>query len=110
MDTLTAYQQIVYELIQEYAHKPSHGEIEPEIVIDKDGRHYEIMHIGWDGPRRVHGSVLHIDILDGKIWIQHDGTSPGVALDLVAAGVPKEDIILAFRPPDVRQYTGYGIN
>jgi hypothetical protein len=110
MDTLTAYQQIVRELIQEYAHKPSHGEIEPEIVIDKHGRHYEIMHVGWDGPRRVHGSVLHIDILDGKIWIQHDGTSPGVAHDLVAAGVPKEDIVLAFRPPDVRQYTGYAVN
>jgi hypothetical protein len=110
MDTLTRYQQIVRELIQEYAYKPSHGEIEPEIVIDKDGRHYEIMHVGWDGPRRVHGSVLHIDILDGKIWIQHDGTSPGVAHDLVAAGVPKEDIILAFRPARVRQYTGYGVN
>jgi hypothetical protein len=110
MDTLARYQKIVRETIQEYAHKPSHGEIEPELIVDKDGRHYELMQIGWDGDRRVHGAVLHIDIIGDKIWIQHDGTSPGVALDLVAAGVPKEDIILAFRPSRVRQYTGYGIS
>ncbi len=82
-------------------------EIEPEIVIDPERNHYELMHIGWDGSRRVHGSVIHIDLIDGKIWIQHDGTARGVALDLIEAGVPHEDIVLGFRPPHVRQYTGY---
>ncbi len=24
------------------------------------------MHIGWDRPRRVHGLVLHIDIINGQ--------------------------------------------
>ena len=38
-------------------------------------RHYEVMHVGWDGPRRIHGSVVHIDIVDDKVWIQYDGTS-----------------------------------
>ena len=51
------------------------------------------------------GKIYYID---DKIWIQHDGTSPGVALELVEAGVPREDIILGFRPAHVRQYTGYG--
>ena len=107
MDTIKHYQQILEDLIQQYAQKPSHGEIEPEIIIDRDRKHYELMHIGWDGSRRVHGSVLHLDLIDGKIWIQHDGTAPGVALDLVEAGVPREDIVLGFRPADVRPYTGY---
>jgi hypothetical protein len=39
--------------------------------------------VGWDGPRRVHGVLLHIDIIGNKVWIQHDGTSPGVAEELV---------------------------
>lgn len=107
MDTIKHYQQILEDLIQQYAQKPSHGEIEPEIIIDRERTHYELMHIGWDGSRRVHGSVLHLDLIDGKIWIQHDGTAPGVALDLVEAGVPREDIVLGFRPADVRPYTGY---
>jgi hypothetical protein len=33
-----------------------------------------------------------------------------VALDLVEAGVPREDIVLGFRPADIRPYTGYGVN
>jgi hypothetical protein len=109
MDTVANYRQILHDLLKRYSGKPSHGEIESEIIIDKEGNHYELMHVGWDGSRRVHGSVLHLDLIDGKIWIQHDGTAPGVALDLVEAGVPREDIVLGFRPPDVRPHTGYGV-
>ncbi|KOR31871.1 hypothetical protein TI05_10865 [Achromatium sp. WMS3] len=107
MDTLTHYRQLLHNLIHEYAHKPSNGDITPEIIIDAAQNHYELMHVGWDDQRRVHGCVLHLDLIDGRIWIQHDGTSPGVALDLVEAGVPREDIVLAFRPIEVRPYTGY---
>jgi len=53
---------------------------------------------------------VHIDIKNGKIWIQHDGTERGVANDLVEWGVPKEDIVLAFHAPYRRQYTGFAVN
>lgn len=109
MDTIDFYRQIVQNVLREYAAKPSHGEIDPEIIVDPERDHYELMHVGWDKSRRVHGSVIHIDIIDNKIWIQHDGTSPGIALELVQAGIPKEDIVLAFRPAHVREYTGYGV-
>jgi hypothetical protein len=110
MDPVTRYRQAVRDLIAEYARfKPAHGQIETEIVIDPERDHYELLHVGWDGQRRVHGAVIHIDIIDGKIWIQHDGTSPGVALELVEAGVPREAIVLGFRPPYVRQHTGFAV-
>jgi len=67
------------------------------------------MHVGWDGQRRVHGSVLHIDIIGGRIWIQHDGTSPGVAIELAEDGIPKDDIVLGFRPAHLRHHTGFGV-
>ncbi|MDZ8105480.1 MAG: XisI protein [Nostoc sp. DedQUE12a] len=110
MDTLERYRQIVRQLINEYAkYKPSHGEINTEAIIDSQKDHYEVMHVGWDGQRRVHGSVIHIDIIQGKIWIQYDGTNRPVAEELLAAGVPREDIILGFHPPQVRQYTDFGV-
>ncbi|BAZ10935.1 fdxN element excision controlling factor protein [Calothrix sp. NIES-4071] len=110
MDTLERYRQIVSQLIDEYAkYKPSHGEIETEAIIDPQRNHYEVMHVGWDGQRRVHGSVVHIDIIQGKIWIQHDGTNRPVAEDLLEAGVLREDIILGFHPAQVRQYTDFGV-
>ncbi len=65
------------------------------------------MHVGWDGVRRVHGAVVHIDIQGGKIWIQYDGTSRPVAEELLAAGVPQEDIVLAWNPSDLRHLTGF---
>ena len=110
MDTLENYRQIVRELINEYAqYKPSHGEIDTEAIIDLEKDHYEVMYVGWDGQRRVHGSVIHIDIIKGKIWIQYDGTNRPVADELVASGVPREDIILGFHPYQVRQYTDFGV-
>jgi hypothetical protein len=55
----------------------------------------------------VSGS-LHLDIKDGKIWIQQDGTEVGIANQLVELGVPKRDIVLAFHEPAVRQFTEFG--
>jgi len=108
MDTLARYRKIIENIIQQHAHKPSHGSIETEIISDVNKHHYELMQVGWDGTRRIHGTVLHIDLIDNKIWIQHDGTSPGVALEMVEAGVPNKDIVLGFHPKHVRQYTKYG--
>ena len=34
-------------------------------------------------------------------------TEEGIATDLLEAGVPKEDIVLAFQPPDVRRFTEF---
>lgn len=110
MDTLERYRQAVFKVLNEYARYPvSHGDIATELVVDRERDHYELVHVGWDGPRRVHGAVIHIDILEGRIWIQHDGTESGVAEELVQAGVPRDAIVLGFRPPHVRQYTGFAV-
>src|SRR5437899_12978770 len=91
MDRLERYRQIVRSLIADYArYKPSHGQIETEAVVDRDRDHYEVLHVGWDGVRRVHGSVIHIDIIGGKVRVQHDGTSRRVDEDLCADGMPRE--------------------
>src|SRR5438874_1759452 len=101
MDRLERYRDIVRRVIEEYAsYKPSHGHIDSEAVVDAEHDHYEVMHVGWDGSRRVHGSVIHVDIIDGKVWVQYDGTNRPVAEALVAAGIPREQIVLGFHPED----------
>ena len=110
MDRLERYREAVRRVVEEYAsYKPSHGQIESEAVIDRDHDHYEVMHVGWDGVRRVHGCVVHIDIRDGKVWVQYDGTSHPVTDELLAAGIPQEDIVLGFHPADVRKLTGFAV-
>ena len=111
MDKRERYRLIVSRLIEEYAsYQPSHGQIETEAIVDRVKDHYEVMHVGWDGSRRIHGSVVHIDIIDDKVWIQYDGTSRPVADELVAEGIPREDIVLGFHPAEVRQYTDFAVN
>jgi hypothetical protein len=110
MDIVAHYRTIVRELIDEYARcKPSHGHIETEAIVDPNKDHYEVMHVGWDGARRVHGCVVHIDIIGDKVWIQYDGTSRPIAEALIEAGIPREAIVLGFHPPDVRQYTDFAV-
>jgi hypothetical protein len=110
MDKLTQYRQFIQEAIQEYSTiKPSYGEVEMEMVVDATHDHYQLLSIGWNKHERIHGTLLHIDIRDGKIWIQYDGTEEGIANRLVAYGVPKSDIVLAFHPPYKRPYTDFAV-
>lgn len=102
------YPQLVEKIIREYGqYKPFYGDVDVQLIFDRENHHYQLMNVGWNGTKRVRGSVLHIDIIDGKIWIQHDGTETGVANQLVEMGVPKDDIVLAFHAPNRRAYTGF---
>ena len=110
MYKLERYRRIVNRLIEDYAsYKPSHGQIETEAIVDPALDHYEVMHVGWDGVRRIHGSVVHIDIIGDKVWIQYDGTTRPVADELIAEGIPREDIVLGFHPAEVRKYTDFAV-
>jgi hypothetical protein len=78
-------------------------------VVDRERDHYEVMQVGWDGGRRVHGCVLHIDVRGGKVWIEHNGTDARIGEELVAASIPREDIVLGFQPAEVRPLTRFGV-
>ena len=67
------------------------------------------MQVGWSNDWRTHGTVIHIRLHNGKIWIEHDGTEEGVAQTLLDAGVPKEDIVLAFHPEWKRKWTDFAV-
>ncbi|MFN6518838.1 MAG: element excision factor XisI family protein [Nostoc sp. CreGUA01] len=54
---------------------------------DRTATNYIVMTLGWQGEQRVHGCIIHIEIINGKIWIQRDGTEYGIANELVAAGI-----------------------
>ena len=54
----------------------------------------------------IRGITLYVRLCHGKFWIEDDMTEEGIATDLLQAGVPKEDIVLAFQPPEARQFTG----
>src|SRR5262245_18316060 len=110
MEDIDKYREVVKALIREYAAEtPSHGDIRVESVLDDEHGHYELVLSRWDRTRRVHGLVVHIDISDGKVYIERDGTIDVVAERLVEAGIPKSKIVLAFKPPELRPLTGFAV-
>ncbi len=110
MDKLENYRNIVEKLLREYAAMPySYGEIERRTMFDRENDSYLLYIVGWSERRRYHGINMHIDIINGKIYIQHDGTEEGIADDLEREGVPKSDIVLAFHAPELRKYTEYAV-
>ena len=110
MDESVRYREIVKRAICEYAdYVPPVDREQTELIFDEARGHYEMLFVGWEGPRRIHGCVLHLDVRDGKVWIQHDGTEDGIADALLEAGIPQEHIVLAFHPPYKRLYTGFAV-
>ncbi len=110
MDKLDMYRAIIQKLLTDYVATPiANGEIESQTVFDTQQDHYQVMNVGWDGHRRVHGCMLHLDIKGGQIWVQQNATEMPIAHELMALGVSSEDIVLGFQAAYVRAYTGFGV-
>ena len=110
MDTLAHDRELIQKILLAHAAIPySHGDFRSYPVFDTERDRYLLVSVGWD-VRRVHGCLVHVDLIDGKFWIQRDGTEDGVATELEAAGVPKSRIVLAFRSPAARQHSEYAVS
>ena len=104
------YRTYVQELMRRYSSYKEDKEVETQLIFDTERDHYQLLYTGWREEQRIYGCVMHMDIKNGKIWIQYDGTDFDLANELVAMGVPKKDIVLAFHPPYKRPYTEFGVN
>jgi hypothetical protein len=111
MDKIMEYRRHIQQILKQYqAHQPASKEVTVQLITDTAHDHYQVYYVGWQNDRRVHGCLLHLDICDGKVWIQYNGTEESVADKLVEMGVPKEDIVLGFYPAYYRELTDYAVS
>lgn len=110
MDKLKKYREAVKYILKDYASlSPSTDEVITQLLFDEENDHYQLMYVGWQNGRRIYGAVLHMDIINGKVWLQYNGTEEDLAQSLLDQGVEREDIVFGFKPVSVRQYTGYAV-
>jgi hypothetical protein len=118
MANLEQYRQLICSILTEHTQIPySYGNIQHETIFDREQDRYLVMILGREpvpevsptATRRVHGCLIHIDIIDDKIWIQRDGTEEGIARELVRAGVPKDRIVLGFRSEELRKNSEFAV-
>jgi hypothetical protein len=111
VDKLEKYRNIIEKILTEHANQPySYGEIKSQTVFDRNHDQYLLVDMGWNNNKfRVHGALVHVEIINGKFYIQYDGIEGGIVTDLEREGVPKSDIVLAFHEPELRKYTEYAV-
>ncbi len=110
MERVKNYRRLVRQIMEAHARPaasfPAEG-VEKLLIMDEERGHYQLLKLGWQDQKRVKWMMIYVRIKDGKIWIEHDLTEDGIATELVEAGVPKEDVVLAFQAPEMRQYTEF---
>jgi XisI protein len=108
--TVEQLQQTSIKVLQEYLEfLGSDPESELQLIIDKNNHHYLLLEAGWHKNQRIYGSIIHLDIINNKIWIQQDGTEVGIANELVDLGVPHHQIVLGFKTLERRKITDFAV-
>ncbi len=110
MDRIIRYAKTVQEVIiehQSFANQA--GNQHYECVFDTANNRFLLVDVGWQNDERFYAIVIHIDIIEGKLWIQRDATEDGIVDALLAAGVPKDHIVLGYRSPFIRQFTEFAV-
>lgn len=114
MDKLEQYRSIIETTLRRIVNVTENAftkvsSLRDKAVLDRQTDSYLIVREGWDGPRHIDRIVVHLEILNGKVWIQEDWIEHGIATELEASGIPKSDMVLGFQPPDVRALTEYAV-
>ncbi len=113
MDKLTEYPKIIKRILTKYielCNRRHDKDIETFLIVDELKSHYIWMNLGWQNGDRITGMTVYVRLQDDKFWIEKDWTEDGIANDLVRAGVAKEDIVLAFHEPKIRQCTDFAVS
>lgn len=83
--------------------------VQIELILDRESDRYLLIEIGWDRGRRIYGVLIHIDIINNKLWIQQDGTEEGIADELANMGISKEPIVVAYKSLSKRKITEFAV-
>ena len=120
MDNLSVNKgEIIEKLLTEYADflegsvlavQPETERTNIELILDRENNRYLLVETGWFKGQRIYGVLIHIDIIDNKLWIQQDGTEEGIADELASMGIPKEHIVLAYKSLPRRQITEFAVS
>ena len=117
MDKITTYQTIIMSILKKHANirnknkLPQHSFVETQLLFDTQRNQFLLMSISWHEATSnfIYGVAFHIDIKDGKVWVQQDNTDAVIVDDLLENGIPQSDIVLGFLSPYMRQYSEFSV-
>jgi hypothetical protein len=106
------YRQIVQDFLTKvhpFGSSPYDQGVESQLVFATQHDHYLLVDVGWNQKTYVYGAIIHLDIKDGKVWIQRNMTEINLAEQLVEMGIPREQIVIGSPSPFMRQFSNYAV-
>jgi XisI protein len=107
IESLRAAIARVFRSWEEYPSEISKFRIEG--VMDTTRDRYTLTHVDLEKERYKSHLLAHLEIKDGKIWILTDNTEEGIASELVAEGISKEQVVLGFYSPQMREMGEFAV-
>jgi hypothetical protein len=112
MDKLAHYREVIKQTLSSYAElierQPTQG-VDTELLFDEEHDHYMLLSVGWLNRKRIRGTTVYLRLKQGKVWVEEDWLEDGIVKDLLAAGIPQQDIVLGFQHPDMRPLTEFAV-
>jgi hypothetical protein len=105
------YRNAIIDALNEVAARSANNvKVRTVTVFDESSNQYQILDLGWDDAgKRVFQPMIHLELLDGKIWIQENMTDLDVAKVLLEWGVEPSDIVLGMHSASLRRFSEYAI-
>lgn len=72
-----------------YSNSGKNDSVESELILDRQRDHYLWLEVDWQNNKYIYAPFIHIDIKDGKIWLQRNFTDVDLGEKLIALGVKK---------------------
>ncbi len=82
-----------------------------QAITDLIHNQFQLMRIGWYQDKFHFRVLMHFSIHPetGNIWVQQNNTEIELDKELGALGVPKQHLVLGFRPADLRALSEYAV-
>lgn len=99
MDRVNKYRQIVRDFLENFAA----DDPEAQLIFDEQRDRYLVIHNGWRSDHCIYGCAMQLDLVEGKVWTQHNSTEIAIDRELIQRGIASQNIVLGFRSPSVRE-------
>ncbi len=110
MDKLTHYRETIKRSLDDFAkwanNTPPQDTRLLNVFDDAHG-YYLLLNVQWGEFKRIRSALVFVRIANDKIYIEEDWTEEGIVTDLIAAGIPKQEIVMGFHDPALRPFTEF---
>jgi hypothetical protein len=111
MDSVDRYKKIIKEILRVFQERfqpqSEQGDVETLLTADDERGVYLILRTGWQAKERVQRILIYIRLINNRVYVEEDWTDFDVVGRLLDAGIPQEDVVLAFHHPSLRPFTEF---